>query len=61
MLRLPILLSACGFLLACSEPAPENSPVFQHQIDSLEKARQLENNLLEQHQQQRQQIDSQSR
>lgn len=62
MLRAHILLlSACCCLLACSEPAMEEPPVFQHQLDSLEKARQVENDLLKKHQQQRQQIDTQSR
>jgi hypothetical protein len=65
---LPTMLLCSTLLIACSEGRETNEnkenkaeTVFQEQIDSLDKARSVEDTLLKSNQQQRETIESQSR
>ena len=56
--RPSLILCICLCISACSDSANENPSVFQHQTDSLKKAQQLEQDLMQKHQQQREQINN---
>ncbi len=61
-IKLLTLILCSALLIACSDKQESKTePVFQGQIDALEKARGVEDTLLRKDQQQRDIINSQSR